>query len=142
VKYFSRMREDSHYFCRELLTDRKKNERLELLTSVCFLICFQCLVLLNSSYCLNAQEPDESTRLQLLLMMTDLLASCAEGENSGTESVCHTVHSLEELVEVLSHDSIPLYRKRPFTRFLVWVYINPAGREATKYARNVLTQNE
>ena len=89
------------------------------------------------------QEPDESARLQLLLMMTDLLASCAEGENSCTESVCHTVYSLQEVVEILSHDSIPLYRKRPFTRFLVWVYMNPAGREkATENARNILTQNE
>ena len=74
-------------------------------------------------------------------MMTDLLASCAEGENSGTESVCRTVYSLEELVEILSHDSIPLYRKRPFTRFLVWVYMNSGREKATENMRNI-TQNE
>ena len=87
------------------------------------------------------QEPDESTKLQQLLMMTDLLASCAEGENSGTESVCCTVYSLEELVEILSHDGIPLYRKRPFTRFLVWVYMNSGKENATENTRNI-TQNE
>ena len=141
MKHFSRMREDSRYFCRELLAEGKKKERLELLTSVCFLVCFQYLVL-NSSKYQNMQEPDESTRLQLLLMMTDLLASCAEGENSGTESVCRTVYSLEELVEILSRDSIPLYRKRPFTRFLVWVYMNPAGREKTTENVKNITQNE
>ena len=138
MKHFSRMREDRRYFCRELLAEGKEDERLELLTSVCFLLCSQYLVL----YLSDEQMPDESVRLQLLLMMTDLLASCAEGENSGTESVCRTVYSLEELLEILSHDGIPLYRKRPFTRFLVWVYMNPAGREkTTENARNI-TQNE
>ena len=141
MKHFSRMREDSRYFCRKLLAEGKKDERLELLISVCFLLCFQYLVF-NASKYQNVQELDDSKRLQLLLMMTDLLASCAEGENSGTESVCRTVYSLDELVEILSHDGISLYRKRPFTRFLVWVYMNPAGREkATENARNI-TQNE
>ena len=57
-------------------------------------------------------------------MMTDLLASCAVGRNSGTESVCCTVYSLVELLEIIRDEGIPLYRKRPFTRFLVWVYMN------------------
>lgn len=84
------------------------------------------------------QEPDQNVKLQLLLMMTDLLSSCAEGENSGTESVCCTVYSLEELVEILGHDDIPLYRKRPFTRFLVWVYMNSGMEKATKNMRSII----
>lgn len=65
-------------------------------------------------------------------MMTDLLASCAVGKNSGTESICCTVYSLNELLNILSHDSIQLYRKRPFARFLVWVYMNSGGENATR----------
>ena len=76
----------------------------------------------------RTKEPDNSTILQQLLMMTDLLASCAVGANSATESVCCTVYSLEELIAIIMYDDIPLYRKRPFMRFLVWVYIN-AGQE-------------
>ena len=87
------------------------------------------------------QETDESKSLQLLLMMTDLLASCAEGENSGTESVCRTVYSLEELIDILSHADIPFCRKRPFMRFLVWVYMNPEREKATEKSSNI-TQNE
>lgn len=78
--------------------------------------------------CLLCKEPDNSIILQQLLMMTDLLASCAVGANSATESVCCTVYSLEELIEVITHDFVPLHRKRPFMRFLVWVYMN-AGQE-------------
>lgn len=74
-------------------------------------------------------------------MMTDLLASCAEGENSGTESICCTVYSLEELLEILGHDAIPLYRKRPFIRFVVWVYMKSGRERAIENMRN-LTQNE
>ena len=87
------------------------------------------------------KEPNDNPRLQLLLMMTDLLASCAEGENSGTESICRTVYSLEELTEIISDDGIALYRKRPFTRFLVWVYIN-SGRERVTNKFQTVAQNQ
>ena len=70
-------------------------------------------------------------------MMTDLLASCAVGKNSGTESVCCTVYSLEELVDILSDDDVPLYRKRPFTRFLVWVYMSFGSDRETKDAKGI-----
>ena len=70
-------------------------------------------------------------------MMTDLLASCAEGENSGTESICRTVYSQEELTQIISHEGIALYRKRPFTRFLVWVYIDSEKELVTKKAQNI-----
>ena len=70
-------------------------------------------------------------------MMTDLLASCAVGTNSGTESVCCTVYSLEELLHIICHDDIPLYRKRPFTRFIVWVYMNSGREGVTKDAHSI-----
>ena len=73
-------------------------------------------------------------------MVTDLLASCVVGRNSGTESVCCTVYSMNELVDILGNDCVPFYRKRPFMRFLLWVYMNSgrerAARDAQRIAQN------
>ena len=57
-------------------------------------------------------------------MVTDLLASCAEGDNANTESVCCTVFMMEEVLHVVTDPQIKLYRKRPFVRFLVSAYLN------------------
>ena len=57
-------------------------------------------------------------------MITDLLATCAYGDNTGVDSVCCTIYSEEELVEIISSDEISIYRKRPFMKLLVWVYMN------------------
>ena len=59
--------------------------------------------------------------------MTDLLAACSEGENLFIESVCQTVYSVNELLQILGNDMLPPERKRPFARFLVWVYMNTGG---------------
>ena len=59
--------------------------------------------------------------------MTDLLATCCEGENVFIESVCQSVYSVEELLNILKELHLPPERKRPFARFLVWVYINTGG---------------
>ena len=72
-------------------------------------------------------------KLQLLLMMTDLLAFCAQGENANTESICCTMYTIDEVVKIIVDPDIKLYRKRPFNRFLVWVYMSV---EQTDSARN------
>ena len=59
--------------------------------------------------------------------MTDLLATCCEGENVFIESVCQSVYAVEELLNILKEPYLPLERKRPFARFLVWVYMNTGG---------------
>ena len=61
--------------------------------------------------------------------MTDLLATCCEGENVFIESVCQTVYSMEELLNILRELHLTPERKRPFARFLVWVYINTGGNK-------------
>lgn len=78
----------------------------------------------------------DDDNLQLLLMVTDLLATCTVGENTATESICWTVFTVEELLEILNRpeSEIPLYRKRPFVRFLVWVYMNAGGSVMQKGA--------
>ena len=69
-------------------------------------------------------------------MVTDLLATCTVGENTATESICWTVFTVEELLEILNRpeSEIPLYRKRSFVRFLVWVYMNAGGSVMQKGA--------
>ncbi len=59
--------------------------------------------------------------------MTDLLASCSEGENLFIESVCQKVFTVEELLVILNSPNLSSDRKRPFARFLVSVYMNTGG---------------
>ena len=77
------------------------------------------------------------TQTYLLLTLTDLLASCAEGENLFIESVCQTIYSVEELLLILSHPRLPTERKRPFARFLIWVYLNTEGDKYQSGASNL-----
>ena len=44
------------------------------------------------------QEEDDSSILQVLLGVTDLLATCAESKNLFIESVCQNIFSSEELL--------------------------------------------
>ena len=82
-------------------------------------------------------QDHETPDLQLLLAMTDLLASCSEGENLFIESVCQTVYSVEELLKILKEPYLPPERKRPFARFLVWVYMNTEGDKMQSGASEV-----
>ena len=59
--------------------------------------------------------------------MTDILAACADGENLFIESVCQTVFSVGEILDILSDPGMSPERKRPFARFLVSVYMNTGG---------------
>ncbi len=68
-------------------------------------------------------------------MITDLLATCAYGDNEGADSVCCTIFCEEELIEIISHDNINIYRKRPFMKFLISVYMNAQGEQIKKKAR-------
>ena len=73
--------------------------------------------------------------------MTDLLASCAEGENLFIESVCQTVFTIEEILNILNSTFLQSERKRPFARFLVSVYLNTGGDKHSSGAAN-LTHKE
>ena len=66
---------------------------------------------------------DEESDLELLLGVTGLLASCAEGKLDHVETVCEGILSLEEILDVLRAD-ISLNRKLPFLRFLTSVYLD------------------
>ena len=60
-------------------------------------------------------------------MITDLLATSAFGESSSAVSVCCTIFTEEELIEILSSSNIDIYCKRPFLKFFTWVYVNIQG---------------
>lgn len=68
-----------------------------------------------------------SRQQQMLLSVTDLLATCSEGENIHIDSMCQTLFSAEQLLDILLHDAIPIARKTPFARFLVSVYMDVEG---------------
>ncbi len=91
--------------------------------------------------CYVIQAADEDSDLQLLLAMTDLLASCSEGENPFIDSVCQTVYTVEELLQILSNPVLPPDRKRPFARFLVCVYMN-TDRYKQKIKSSEFTDNK
>ena len=101
---------------------------------------------LSSSYQLDNAichlQSVSDPRVANLLMITDLLATCAFGENTGVDSVCCTIYSESELIDIISSDEIPIYRKRPFMKLLVWVYMNVRGNKAEEqsyfYRKNML----
>ncbi|XP_070538210.1 inositol 1,4,5-trisphosphate-gated calcium channel ITPR3-like [Ptychodera flava] len=65
--------------------------------------------------------------LTYMCSLVDLLATCAEGENRFIESICQTIFSIGELLAVLNNNHISDKVKKPFARFLLWVYMNTAG---------------
>ncbi|XP_019851941.1 PREDICTED: inositol 1,4,5-trisphosphate receptor type 3-like [Amphimedon queenslandica] len=67
-------------------------------------------------------DDDDSPQLQLLLNVTDMLAACAEGKHRFIESVCQNILSIDELINIMT-SNLPPNRKRPFVRFLIWVYM-------------------
>ena len=71
-----------------------------------------------------------------MLLVTDLLASCAEGSNGNSESVCCTVFVIEEVLQVIVNPDVKLYRKIPYARFLVWAYLTV---DQTKGSRRIIT---
>ncbi|XP_033730119.1 LOW QUALITY PROTEIN: inositol 1,4,5-trisphosphate receptor type 2-like [Pecten maximus] len=65
--------------------------------------------------------------LQYLVAMMDMLATCAEGENQFIESICQTIFKIPELMRIVNNPKVSDNLKRPFLRFILWVYLNSAG---------------
>ena len=51
----------------------------------------------------------------------------SQGENRFIESICQTIFSIDELLEIITDENIDNNLKRPYLRFLLWVYLNTAG---------------
>ena len=50
-----------------------------------------------------------------------------QGENRFIESICQTIFSVPELMELLNDRNVDANLKKPFLRFLLWVYMNTAS---------------
>lgn len=66
-------------------------------------------------------------QLDYHINLVDMLASCAEGENLFIESLCQTIFSIDELLQVFNDDKISVLHKRPYLRFFLWAYLNVEG---------------
>ncbi|KAI6652753.1 hypothetical protein LOD99_4139 [Oopsacas minuta] len=75
---------------------------------------------------LNSENPqdDDLIILNLMLSTYDLMASLCEGENLHHESVCQSMITQEELLEILNNKKLPFDRKYQFASFFNWVYLN------------------
>ncbi|KAK6195492.1 hypothetical protein SNE40_000911 [Patella caerulea] len=72
-------------------------------------------------------ESRNTQELDYMTSMVDLLATCAEGENSFIESICQTIFKINDILDVLINKNIGDNVKKPFLRFLLWVYMNTAS---------------
>ena len=72
----------------------------------------------------NDHNDEDATLLKLMLSTFDLMASLCEGENRHHESVCQSMISVDELLEILNNTDIPYTRKFQFASFFNWVYLN------------------
>ncbi|KAK3085572.1 hypothetical protein FSP39_005468 [Pinctada imbricata] len=70
---------------------------------------------------------DEPGHLSYLVSLVDLLATCAEGENKFIESLCQTILPVEDILWVINHPNIAYNLKKPFVKYMLWVYMKPAG---------------
>ena len=111
--------------------------RKELLIKVA---CYLTLCRLsNIIHFMFVQADSGDADLCLLLSLTDLLASCSEGENAFIESVCQTIFSVDEVLDIIDCDFIVAERKRPFARFFTSVYlVNPASGQLSFGSRSIM----
>nr|XP_019924346.2 inositol 1,4,5-trisphosphate receptor type 1 isoform X2 [Crassostrea gigas] len=71
----------------------------------------------------QGQEGD----LTYYIDLVDLLATCAEGENKFIESLCQTILPMQDIFWVINHPNIACNLKKPFVKYLMWVYMKPVG---------------
>ncbi|PAA53235.1 hypothetical protein BOX15_Mlig016571g1 [Macrostomum lignano] len=73
------------------------------------------------------RSASQSPESDYMIALVDLLATCAEGENRFIESINQTIYKVSDVLAILTDPAIPNHNKRPFARFLLWVYLNTAG---------------
>lgn len=91
---------------------------------------------------LRSDSEKPSLELRYHLELVDLLATCAEGENRFIESMCQTIFSPTELLEVFNDPKIAVLHKAPYLRFLLWVYLSTAGEDVATPEMNDLPHDE
>lgn len=56
-----------------------------------------------------------------------MCACDVQGENRFIESMCQTIMSVDELLWLINHQDIDCNLKKPFLKYLLWVYMKTAG---------------
>uniref|UniRef100_A0A1I8FLH3 Transcriptional regulator n=1 Tax=Macrostomum lignano TaxID=282301 RepID=A0A1I8FLH3_9PLAT len=77
--------------------------------------------------CLDQRPELETPESDFMVALVDLLATCAEGENKSIESKNQSIYRVGEVLNVLTDPGISAHNKRPYARFLLWVYLNTAS---------------
>ncbi|KAK0061845.1 inositol 1 4 5-trisphosphate receptor type 2, partial [Biomphalaria pfeifferi] len=72
----------------------------------------------------NQTEPGHLT---YFINLVELLATCAEGENKFIESLCQTILPSHDILWVLNNSAVDSNLKRPFIKFLMWVYMKASN---------------
>ena len=90
----------------------------------------RCELMMKATAAKKDGKPDlslisqaEYDRAMYHQFQTRTIATCAEGENKFIESMCQNIYSLDDLFEVLENPKIAFEFKRPYLRFLLWVYL-------------------
>eukprot|EP00049_Salpingoeca_infusionum_P018394 m.357042 g.357042 ORF g.357042 m.357042 type:complete len:2607 (+) comp17695_c0_seq1:174-7994(+) len=71
----------------------------------------------------RGSDPDRLNLQRYHANLVSLFAQCAEGYDRFIESTCSTLFTLEELLEVIGEQDIPLFVRSAYMRFLNFVYI-------------------
>ena len=107
----------------------KNREKTILLTSKAESAA-RCELMMKATAAKKDGKPDlslisqaEYDRAMYHQFQTRTIATCAEGENKFIESMCQNIYSLDDLFEVLENPKIAFEFKRPYLRFLLWVYL-------------------
>lgn len=65
------------------------------------------------------------TAKTFFLDVRNICFSFFKGENKFIESLCQTILPVEEILWVMNHKDIDCNIKRPFIKFMMWVYMKP-----------------
>ena len=69
-------------------------------------------------------EDSDDNGVELMLATFDLMASLCEGENLHHESICQSMITVDELLDILNQRELTFDRKFQFASFFNWVYLN------------------
>lgn len=73
---------------------------------------------------LDKSNPEDISKMNLMLSTYNLMASLCEGHTVHHESICQSMIRVDELLKILNDDNINLDRKTPFASFFNWTYLN------------------
>ncbi|OAF68196.1 hypothetical protein A3Q56_04063, partial [Intoshia linei] len=110
----------------ELDLPLKRNQSLVIKYFMAFRQKIAKLIDVDNDQRVNILKGDNKQEKMYLVELIDLLATCAEGENKFIESICQTIFTVDDILNILLDPDIKNYIKMPFIRFLQWVYLNTA----------------